>query len=112
MKSCKKRHHPLSESLCPGIMVGVCKKKCKCHPALMSYSCDISEKKDMSDVKRGTTMYPCIRCLPSNHDIRDSNVGPTRIAHEMDVVLKSYMHHNTSYAEQTETEKRREARPN
>lgn len=106
----QKMFQPLSESVRPGFMVDVCGKKWKCHPALVSYCCDLPEGKDMSGVKHGATMYPCIRCLTSKHDIRELKVGPTRFAHEMDEVIKMYKHQYSVYAELLQKGKRREAR--
>lgn len=91
-------------------MVDVCGKKMKCHSALISYYCDTGERMDVSGVKRGAKTYPCIRSLTSELGASELKVAPTRNAHKMDDVFKSYKHQNTVYTKLLENAKRKEVR--
>lgn len=46
----------------------------------------------MASVKDGPMMCLHIKCLKSNHDIREHNAEATRTVRETDEVFKSYMH--------------------
>lgn len=46
----------------------------------------------MSGIKDRATVYPRIQCLISMHAIREVKIGPTRNAHEMNDLFKSYKH--------------------
>lgn len=92
LKAIKNISEPLSEIVRHWFMVDVCGKKWKRHPAMISYSCNISKNKDTSSAKRGAKRYPCIVTLISKHDICELRIGPTQIAHVMNDVFKSYTH--------------------
>lgn len=62
------RHKPMHKCLAPPAIASACiffvilsRTHWKCHPTAVSYCCDTSKVKDMSNVKHGGTAFPCIR---------------------------------------------------
>lgn len=67
-------------------------KASKCHAAVISYCCNVLEKKHMFVVKHVAWIYPCIRCLVSKHDICGVETRPPQ-AHDTDkqpILYKAY----------------------